>query len=71
MTDKDTLLFFDAATKEEIERELTTEELAQQKADQANDLAWQTQIQARIEARSAAVAKLAALGLTEEEIAAL
>jgi len=62
---------FDASTGETEEREFSSEELAAHQeviTDQAQAL---TDTQSRIEARTSALDKLAALGLTEEEIAAL
>jgi hypothetical protein len=71
MAEKDTLIIYDAATKEVTERELTSDEIAQRKLEQADEQARQQAAQARIDARQSARAKLAALGLTEDEIAAL
>jgi hypothetical protein len=62
---------FDALTGETIERELTAEEIAQHELDVANGLAQQTEALAKAAARESALAKLADLGLTAEEIAAL
>jgi DNA-binding NarL/FixJ family response regulator len=61
----------DGLTGEIVERELTPEEIADQKASQVSYLASQAEAQAKIDARQSALAKLAALGLTEAEIAAL
>ena len=58
----------DVATGEVIEREFTSEETIEYEAQQAANLAREEQSQAL---RNSALAKLAALGLTEEEIAAL
>jgi hypothetical protein len=52
-------------------REATEEELAQILADQAAYSLLKAEEESRAQARSSALAKLAALGLTEEEIAAL
>jgi hypothetical protein len=60
-----------AATGETIERELTAEELEQHELDLANGLAQQAEQEAKAAARASALAKLAELGLTEEEVAAL
>jgi hypothetical protein len=54
-----------------IQREATPEELAQFELDKAERLASKESIEAKIAARGSALAKLAALGLTEEEIGAL
>jgi hypothetical protein len=55
--------------------ELTDEEIAQLEADRANAEAdratRETEAEAKVAARASALAKLAALGLTETEIAAL
>ena len=61
----------DAATGVETIRELTTEELAQRELDAANAAAHQAESDAKAAARQSALAKLADLGLTAEEIAAL
>lgn len=58
-------------TNEIIERDLTEEELAQQKIDLAE---WEQVKQAnadKLAAKESAEAKLAALGLTADEIAAI
>ena len=52
-------------------RPMTTEEHTAYKAQQAAFTAEQAEAEAKIAARQSALAKLAALGLTEEEIAAL
>jgi hypothetical protein len=52
-------------------REATEEELTQILADQAAYASFKAEEESKAEARSSALAKLAALGLTEEEIAAL
>lgn len=59
---------FDALTGETIEREFTAEEIAQFETSVAANQAEQ---QAKAQARESALAKLAALGLTQEEIGAL
>jgi hypothetical protein len=66
-----TIKIHNAETNEVTEREMTADELTQWDTDQAN-----AQARAEAEAQQAAVkasaqAKLAALGLTQEEIAAL
>lgn len=62
-------------TGEVIERPLTAEEIAQREVDAANAVARQAaqeaETTAAAEAKASAQAKLAALGLTPEEIAAL
>ena len=52
-------------------RPMTTEEHTAYKAQQAAYAAAQAEAEAKIAARESALAKLAALGLTEQEIAAL
>lgn len=63
------------ATGERIERDFTPEERAQREKDQAEwekrQAAQTAAIVAREAARDSALAKLAALGLTEEEAAAI
>lgn len=62
-------------TGEVTERPLTQEELAEREAAtaaaEADRLAAEAQAQAAAEAKASATAKLSALGLTAEEIAAL
>lgn len=62
---------FNGETGETIIRDLTAEELAQRETDAAEAAARQTAIEAKAAARQSALAKLAELGLTEEEIQAL
>ena len=62
---------FDAATGETTERPLTADEIAQREAMQAEFEARQAEQDAKVEARKSALAKLAALGLTADEVAAL
>lgn len=66
-----TALEFNGETGETIIRPLTTDEIAQREIDAAEFAAQQAAIQAKAAARQSALAKLAELGLTEEEIAAL
>jgi hypothetical protein len=61
----------DAATGELIERPLTAEELDEREKMQASTKAAETEAKAKEAARTSALAKLAELGLTEEEVAAL
>ena len=58
-------------TGETIIRPLTAEEIAQREIDAAEYVARQIELEAKAAARQSALAKLAELGLTEEEIAAL
>jgi len=62
---------FDNATGKLIEREFNEEEIAERKKMQAQIKAADTEAKAKAEARASALAKLAALGLTEAEIASL
>ena len=71
MAEKLTLLHIDAATGIETIRELTTSEVAEHDALQAGYETKEAEAEAKIAARTSALAKLAALGLTEEEIGAL
>jgi DNA-binding NarL/FixJ family response regulator len=71
MTETLTALILDAATGEEIIRPLTTQELAELQELQAEQETLQAEQDSKIAARQSALAKLAALGLTEEEIASL
>jgi hypothetical protein len=70
-----TKLIINCETGERTEVELTAEEIAQQEADSASYYAKKTESEAialaKAEAKASAEAKLAALGLTAEEIAAL
>ena len=58
-------------TGEIIERDATSEELAQTQIDQAEAKAQSDQVEAKATARASALSKLAALGLTPDEIASL
>lgn len=75
MTDRPTKLIVDCTTGEQTIVELTDEEIAEREVMAAQALA-ERQAQeaadlAKAEAKASAQAKLAALGLTAEEIAAL
>jgi DNA-binding transcriptional regulator YhcF (GntR family) len=69
------VLIINAATGERIERDFTEEELVQRAADQAAfeeaEAARIAEEEAKATAKASALAKLAALGLTEEEAAAI
>jgi len=71
----DTKIVVNCETGEVSEVELTAEEIAQRAADQAAWEAEQAAIeadkQAKAEAKASAESKLSALGLTDDEIAAL
>ena len=60
-----------AVTAVETIRELTADELAQRKLDEAQTKANESEATALTDARISALAKLAKLGLTEAEIASL
>jgi hypothetical protein len=68
MADKLTALEVNALTGEEVIRELTADEIAER---EQIDLAIKAELEAQANVKASALAKLAALGLTEEEIAAL
>jgi DNA-binding NarL/FixJ family response regulator len=66
-----TAVIFDAATGEVIERPLTPDEIAEREVMQTEFEARQAEAEAKVTARESALAKLAALGLTADEVAAL
>lgn len=68
MSEELKVITLDASTGEVIEREFTPEEIEAHESDIAESLAKQ---EAQEAVRTSALAKLAAIGLTEEEIAAL
>jgi hypothetical protein len=61
----------DCTTGEITERELNAKELTQQTIDEAIVLNEKTEAEAKAAAKAAAQAKLAALGLTVEDLQAL
>lgn len=62
----------DASTGQEVVTELTALELSEREAEfLANQAILESELQVKEQAKASALAKLAALGLTEEEIAAL
>lgn len=67
-TQNHNLGIYDHSTGQEIIRELTQEEIAQRDAEIAVNLAIKAEIAAK---RTAAEAKLAALGLTADDLKAL
>jgi hypothetical protein len=71
MDQKLTLLHIDAATGIETIRELTEEEVANLAIAKAQSDERIAEQEAKAAARQSALQKLAALGLTEEEIGAL
>ena len=58
-------------TNKITDREMTNAEFAQYEADQAVEQAKKTEAEAKATTRASALAKLAALGLSADEIAAL
>ena len=54
-----------------VERKATDQELLQSKIDQETAKLFNAEMEARIAAKTSALAKLAALGLTADEIASL
>jgi hypothetical protein len=64
-------VILDAATGEVEEKELTPQEIIDLENAQTEAQLQQTEQEAKTAARASALAKLAELGLTEEEIAAL
>jgi hypothetical protein len=68
-------LIIDCTTGEVIERQLSAEEIAQQEIDEANYLAAKAisdaEAQAKAQAKATAEGKLAALGLTTDDLRAL
>ena len=56
---------------DDLVREMTTEEHTAYKAQKTANAAAQAELDTRVAARESALAKLAALGLTANEIAAL
>lgn len=72
---KSTKIEVDCSTGIQSEIELTDEEIAQMEIDTANAAAYraaaEAEATAKAEAKASALAKLAALGLTAEEAAAI
>ena len=64
-------LIVDAITGESYERPLTSEEIADREVMQAEAEARQAEQDAKVASRLSAIEKLAALGLTEDEVGAL
>jgi predicted DNA-binding transcriptional regulator YafY len=71
MEENPVIFIVDAITGETIEREFTPEELADYVALCEATEQYQNEQDAKAAARESALAKLAELGLTEEEIGAL
>lgn len=66
-----TITILNALTGEITEEQLTSEEISSIESGQLNSEEFRNQQQSKESAKTSALAKLAALGLTEEEIAAL
>ena len=71
MSDVPTVVEIDCTTGQVTERPLNQEELAQREVTRQETETMQLEAEARAAAKASAEAKLAALGLTAEEIAAL
>jgi hypothetical protein len=71
MSEKVIGVFFDGLTGETVERELTAAEKAEIEKISLINKALQAEADAKIAARESALAKLAAIGLTEKEIRSL
>jgi hypothetical protein len=71
MSEIQKITIIDATKSEVIEREMNAEELDNLKIVTAESKKRQDDLDANLAARQSALAKLAALGLTEAEIAAL
>jgi hypothetical protein len=67
----ETVLIIDGQSGETVERPLTDEEISQRETDATEAQAREAEAQAKADARQSALAKLAAIGLTQEEIEAL
>lgn len=67
----DTILIVDALTGQEIIRPLTAEEIADRAEIAEAEAEREAEAQAKADARASALAKLADLGLTQDEINAL
>lgn len=68
---KEMIRIHDVETGEVIDREMTTEELAQLAKDRAEAEATKAKVEAADTAKKSAIAKLAALGLSADEVNAL
>ena len=71
MTETLTATIFDGVTGQAVERSLTKDEIGQIEAIRAESELQKLELQTKKQARESALGKLAALGLTEAEIAAL
>jgi hypothetical protein len=71
MTEKPIITIVDALTGESTQRELTADEIAEREAEAQAQAEREAEAQAKADARTSALAKLADLGLTQDEINAL
>jgi len=71
MTNKPQVKIVNAETGEEIIRDANAEELAQMEIDAANSQARKAEAEAKAQAKATAEGKLAALGLTIDDLRAL
>lgn len=71
MAETHKILTFDVLTNESTERQMNSQELLEHEKVKSFFLDFESTLEAQIASKQSAVAKLAALGLTEEEIAAL
>lgn len=71
MSEKQIITIVDALTGEITERPLTADEIAEREAMAAEQAQREAEAQAKADARASALAKLADLGLTQDEINAL
>jgi DNA-binding transcriptional regulator GbsR (MarR family) len=71
MAEKEMVFIFDGLTNETVSREINDKEKEALESLAKEQKAKQDEIKAKEEARESALAKLAKLGLTEEEIASL
>jgi hypothetical protein len=71
MSETLTTLWIDASTGVSEIKDFTAQEIADREQLQAESVAMQAEAQAKADARASALAKLADLGLTQDEINAL
>ena len=71
MSNESKIVIYDATTGEITEREFSEKELADRDLTISDSVAWQKTQDDKDTARKSALAKLAALGLTADEVAAL
>jgi hypothetical protein len=65
------MTIFDCELGEQFDRQMTDEEFAQYQIDQKTQAAAQAEADAKAAAKASALAKLKALGLSDEESAAI